>query len=200
MAKFRRGHKVGSLAQNIFPGGTDFRPKSPALYQKAVLQTQEAIRTNSFNILYEAGFQYERLLILLDILIKEEGGWHAYEVKSSYSISDTYILDAAFQYYVITNSGLQLNDFTIVYASSELDYEKIEDYEELDSLFVKKSVLDRILPLQDYIKEQVIREKDILLLKSSPKIEMGPQCHDPYPCDFIGHCTKSAAKNSFQHP
>ncbi len=194
LAKFRRGHKVGSLAQKLFPGGVDFRPRSPALYQKAVLTTQEAIRTNSYNILYEAGFQFDRLLILLDILVKENGNWFAYEVKSSYKISDTFILDAAFQYYVISNSGLTLKDFIIVYASEELDYKKIDEYENLEPLFVKESVLEKILPLQGFICEQVEKEKETLLLKSSPKIEMGVHCHIPYPCDFIGHCTKSASR------
>lgn len=190
LAKFRRGHQVGSLAQKLFPGGTDFSPRSPALYQKAILLTREAIRTNSYNILYEAGFQFDRLLILLDILSKENGKWHAYEVKSSYKISDTFILDAAFQYYVITNAGLQLHDFTIVYASPELDYDKINEYGNLDSLFIRERVLERILPLQDFVKEKVIKEKETLALDKSPIIEMGEHCYDPYPCDFIGHCKK----------
>jgi hypothetical protein len=194
LAKFRRGHRVGSLAQKLFPGGTDFSPRSPALYQKAVLETREAIRINAFDILYEAGFQYDQLLILLDILVKETNEWVAYEVKSSYKISDTFILDAAFQYYVITNSGLSIKDFIIVYASEELDYKKIDEYEHFDDLFIKESVMEKIIPLQDFIKEQVYVEKETLLMNHSPKIDMGPQCYSPYPCDFIGHCTKSALK------
>lgn len=192
LAKFKRGHSVGSLAQRLFPGGTDFSPKSHFQYQKAVETTWSAIQSGAYNILYEAGFQYDQLLILLDILVKEQGQWHAYEVKSSYKISDTFLLDAAFQYYVITNSGIDLKDFTIIYAGENLDYAKIDEYTELEPLFIKESVLDKILPLQAYIREQVAKEKETLLLTNSPKIEMGPHCHDPYPCDFIGHCSKSA--------
>ena len=48
-----------------------------------------------------------------------KGEWIAYEVKSSYGISETFILDAAFQYYVISNSGLRLKDFKIIYASEK---------------------------------------------------------------------------------
>lgn len=192
LTKFRRGHKVGTLAQKLFPGGVDFSPRSPSQYQKAVLQTRTAIRTHSYNILYEAGFQYDRLLILLDILVYENDGWHAYEVKSSYKISNTFILDAAFQYYVITNSGIDLKDFTLVYASEALDYEKLNEYEDIAPLFIRQSVKDRILSLQEYIREQVKVEKATLMLEKSPQINMGPQCYDPYPCDFIGHCTRSA--------
>jgi len=194
LAKFRRGHQVGSLAQQLFPGGVDFSPKSPALYQKAVLETKQAINTKSFDILYEAGFQYDRLLIMLDILVNENNKWVAYEVKSSYHISETFILDAAFQYYVISNSGLMLKDFIIVYASNKLDYDKIDEYESLDKLFIRESVMEKIIPIQDYIKEQVQREKEILQLSHSPDIDMGQQCYSPYPCDFIGYCSKTKTK------
>ncbi len=192
LAKFRRGHKVGTLAQKLFPGGIDIGPRSPALYRKALSQTQEIIRTNTFNILYEAGFQFDRLLVFLDILVRENEKWHAYEVKSSYKISDTFLLDAAFQYYVITHSGLLLEDFFIVYASEQLDYEKLDEYENLEPLFIRENVLNRILPLQDFVKEQIIREKEALVLDKSPDIPMGPYCYEPYPCDFIGHCTRQA--------
>ena len=98
LARFKRGHRFGSLAQQLFPGGVDLGPKSYHQYQKAVRTTREAIRTNSYPVIYEAGFQFDRLLVFLDILIREDGNWMAYEVKSSYSISDTFLLDAAFQY------------------------------------------------------------------------------------------------------
>lgn len=194
LARFKRGHQFGSLAQRIFPGGVDLSPKSHFQYRKAVETTRTAIRTNSYDIIYEAGFQSDRLLIFLDILAKENGEWMAYEVKSSYKISDTFILDAAFQYYVINDFGLPLKDFQIVYASEAVEYEKLDEYEDLSPLFIKESVIDRILPLQDYISEQVEKEKETLLLKNSPKIEMGPHCQSPYPCDFIGHCTKYASR------
>lgn len=194
LARFKRGHKFGSLAQKIFPGGADLSPKSHFQYQKAVKLTQEAIRTNSFDTLYEAGFQSEKLLIFLDILRKENGEWVAYEVKSSYKISDTFLLDAAFQYYVINSYGLPLKDFKIVYASPEVNYEKLDEYKDLNSLFIKESVLEKIIPLQDFIAEQVAKEKKTLLLTSSPKIDMGPHCEIPYTCDFIGHCSKSAIR------
>jgi hypothetical protein len=115
-------------------------------------------------------------------------------VKSSYAISDTFILDAAFQYFVIHGSGLPLEDFLIVYASDQVDYEKLDEYEDLRPLFIQESVLDRILPLQEFIKEQVHIQKETLRLERSPKIEMGAHCSNPYPCDFFGHCSKSALR------
>lgn len=189
LAKFKRGHQFGSLAQKLFPGGVDLSPKSHFQYQKAVATTRDAIRSGSYSIIYEAGFQSERLLIFLDILFRENDEWVACEVKSSYSISDTYLLDAAFQYYVINSFGLALKDFIIVYASEKVDYERLDEYEDLSPLFVKESVLERILMLQPIVREQIAKEKETLLLDNAPDISMGPHCEMPYPCDFKGHCS-----------
>jgi hypothetical protein len=194
LAKFRRGHKVGDLAQQLFPGGIDLKPKSPSQYRKKVEETSQIIETDSYQTLYEPAFQYDRLLVLLDILRKENGRWKAYEVKSSLHLSDTYLLDAAFQYYVISNQFFELDDFFLVYVNKDYDFTKPLD---LEKLFIKESVLDKVLERQAYIREQVIREKDTLLLEKSPPIAVGPHCTKPYPCDFIGHCWKNIPKEDW---
>lgn len=195
LAKFRRGHKVGEVAQLLFPGGINLKPRSPSLYQKAVMHTNQAIESRKYNIIYEPGFMYDRLLIFLDILLRENNSWYAFEVKSSRKISDTFLLDAAFQYYVITNSGIKLADFSIIYASEDLDYDNLVTDKPLEELFITESVLERILPMQENIGEQVLRQKATLQLTKSPDISTGPHCFDPYPCDFYGHCSNSEAKN-----
>ncbi len=194
LAKFKRGHHIGELAQGLFPGGIDLKPKSPSQFRKKVEETHEIIRTDSYQTLYEAAFQFDRSLILLDILHKEAGQWTAYEVKSSLKISDTYIMDAAFQYYVINNYGLQLKDFFLIYVDASYD---IDDELDLGRLFLKESVLEKVLPLQDGIKQQVAEAKKTLELEKSPLIEVGAQCNKPYPCDFIGHCWKSKPKSEW---
>lgn len=197
IAKFKRGHRVGDLAQQLFPGGIDMKPKSPSQYQKRVLEVGHIISTKTHNVIYEASFQFDQLLVVLDIIVKENEEWTAYEVKSSLGISDTYILDAAFQYYVITNSGLQLKDFFLVHINPDYEF---RGFPEIDKLFVKVSVLDKVLKLQDFIKEQSFKGKETLKLDKSPLIEPGPQCTSPYPCDFIGHCWKKIPKTEWPQP
>jgi hypothetical protein len=194
LAKFRRGTKLGIVAQRLFPGGIDVRPRSYHQYTKKLLETQEVINSQTHDVIYEAGFQYDKLLVFLDILSKEEGKWIGYEVKSALTISDTFMLDAAFQYYVITNAGLPLDDFQIIYINRAYQFDGTLNLKEL---FIKESVLDRILPLQSFIKEKVKEEKATLLLDKSPLIEPGEQCINPYPCDFIGHCWKKIPKEQW---
>jgi hypothetical protein len=196
LKRFDRGHQFGALALELFPGGVDLSPKSHFQYRQAVQTTRDVLRTNAYNTLYEAGFQSERLLIFVDILSRKDGSWKAYEVKSSYRISDTYLLDAAFQYFVIKSHGLPLEDFLIIYASEQVDYDNMGDYEDLKSLFTIESVLEKILPLQEYVRELVEKEKQTLLQKKMPAIGMGDHCNIPYPCDFQGFCTRNPIAES----
>ncbi len=187
LAKFKRGSDVGILAQQLFPGGINLKPASPSQYRKSVLQTKDAIESGEVTTIYEAAFQFNGVLVLLDILVHDGTGWKAYEVKSSKSVSDTYLLDAALQYHVIRGSGLDLKDISIIYVNE--NYIKTGELE-LTKLFITKSVLDKILPMQRFVRDQIVREKKTLQLQHSPSIDIGVHCFHPYPCDFRSHCWK----------
>ncbi len=187
LARFSRGTKLGDLARDLFPGGQNLEPKSPSQFRKAVLNTLEATNADEY-IIYEAGFQAEQVLILLDILVKKDNKIYAYEVKSSFKISETYLNDAALQYYVITNAGFELEDFSLIYIDENYDFEITP---ELDKLFKIQSVLEEVKMRQEGIGEQVRLCKQALSLTKSPDIPVGDHCNYPYPCDFQGHCWKN---------
>jgi len=192
-AKFVRGIDVGILAQSLFPGGSNCQPGSPSQYQKSVLKTGEIIQNVSAETIYEAAFQFDRVLILLDILAKVDGQWNAYEIKSSRQISETFLLDAALQYYVLKNSGIQINRFFLVHLNGNYEFEGSLD---LASLFTFVDVTDKISELQDFVISKIEEEKSTIALKNSPKVEIGLHCNRPYPCDFVGHCWKNVPSGS----
>lgn len=192
LAKFRRGTNVGILAQQLFPGGINLQPKSPSQYRKAIAATTEQILSPDDFIIYEASFQSDQILIILDVFEKKDGKFYAYEVKSSKGISQTYLYDAALQYYVITKAGIDLEDISIVYVNKNYT---LGDELVLSEFFVIKSVLEEVKQLQSYISNHIPKAKEALNLKHSPEIEIGKQCHDPYPCDFRGHCWKHYKSN-----
>lgn len=192
-AKFTRGTKVGLLAQDLFPGGIDCKPKSPSQYRKAVEKTTAKIAEGNTNVIYEAAVQYDRVLILLDVLVKDGNAWNACEVKSSLQISETYILDAALQYYVLVNSGIDINRFFLVHINP--DYVRSEALE-IETLFSFKDVTAQVKSKQDFIRGKIEDAKNALELKKSPPINIGTHCHLPYPCDFLGHCWKHIPKDS----
>ena len=185
-AIFSQGSNVGILAQALFPGGVDASPDSYYNFQQSVLDT-ELYLDEGETIIYEAAFQYDGVLAALDILVKDKDGWKAYEVKSSTEVKDTYINDAALQYHVITNSGLELKDISIIYINNQ--YIKNGEID-VNELFTIESVLDSVKEVLPKIPNQIAAFKKVLQQDSVPDIDVGMHCTDPYPCDFMGTCWK----------
>lgn len=191
-ATFDGGTNVGLLAQQLFPGGIDLGSYIPSDFNKAYSETDRLIAENK-EVIYEAGFQYESLTCFMDIITKQRGKYYAYEVKGSSSVKDIYLWDTAFQYYVITSSGIELEDISVVYINTayvrngELD---------IQQLFNIESVKDRILPLLPKIKEYINQMNSMLDNNTAPNIKISPHCSDPYGCSFTGHCWKHVPDNS----
>jgi predicted RecB family nuclease len=191
-AIFNRGNNVGILAQGLFPGGTDASPCSPKYFAESVAKTKSLIESGA-EVIYEAAFQYDRVLVALDILVKREGKWLAYEVKSSSRISPTYILDASLQSYVINKAGLPLEDFFLVHLNT--GYVRKGPLE-LHKLFSMVSVKKQAAMNESMVEETILSEKETLALSQVPDIAIGEQCFSPYNCDFMGQCWKNMPEDS----
>ena len=55
------------------------------------IETTKKLIDNSESVIYEATFCYNGILAALDILVKDDDGWKAYEVKSSTKVTETYL-------------------------------------------------------------------------------------------------------------
>lgn len=181
---FSQGTNVGVLAQGLFPGGVDASPENYYEMAKSVIKTLQFIK-NKETIIYEATFQYNEVMAALDILVKDQDGWKAYEVKSSTSVSDVYINDAAIQYYTIVNSDIDLVDISIVHINNQ--YVKQGEID-IHQLFTIESVLDRVKEVVSTIPTQVQKFKDLIKQETVPVKDIGPHCSSPYSCDFMRHC------------
>lgn len=186
-AKFKRGTDVGILAQQYFPGGINMTPSSPSQFSKKVVETLKNLTNPAVNVMYEAVFQYDDTLIMLDIIVRDGDKWRAIEVKSSLSLSPTYMKDAALQYYVLKGCEVPLSDIQLMYINA--DYVRNGDLD-LSQLFVFQSVKEYAEQYQDVIAKNIAHFKDIIKQPHSPKIPIGNQCDTPYRCEFHGHCWK----------
>ena len=185
-AVFDQGTNIGLLAQELFPNGADASPENHFKMVESVGKTEDFISQGE-SIIYEASFLYDNLLAALDILVKDEEGWKAYEVKSSTMVSETYIKDAAIQYYTIINSGIDLKDISIVHINNQ--YTKDGELD-INKLFTIESVYDQVLDFLPKIPNQVRRLKTVIESDQEPNIDIGSHCFDPYDCDFKGTCWK----------
>lgn len=191
-AIFKRGIEVGKLAQQLFPGGVDLSPESHSDYGQSLIRTKECLNSSQ-TVIYEAAFQTDEVLSVADILLNENDGLKIYEVKSSPSVTDVYLIDAALQYWVITKSGYKVKDFSIIYINNQ--YVRFGELD-LNQLFKVESVLDEIIPMQSWIEENIIRLKNILKQNEIPNIDIGEHCYSPYVCGFYNYCRKHIPENS----
>jgi len=183
---FDQGTNIGLLAQDLFPNGADASPENHFKMVESVGKTLKFI-TQGESIIYEATFLYNDVLAALDILVKDEQGWKAYEVKSSTKVSETYIKDAAIQYYTITNSGIDLKDISIVHINNQ--YTKDGELD-IHQLFTIESVYDQVLEFLPRIPNEIRRLKNVIESPEIPNVDIGNHCSDPYDCDFKGTCWK----------
>ncbi|MBW6498631.1 MAG: CRISPR-associated protein Cas4 [Bacteroidales bacterium] len=192
LAKFSRGTNVGVYAQELFPGGVDASPATHFQMAASVVKTRELMDAGQ-KVIYEAAFEHAGVIIALDILVKDEAGWKAIEVKSSKAISETYLWDASLQYFVMKGSGIEISDFSLAYINTAFVRKGPINPAEL---FKIESVLPVVLGRQEQVGRKIEKLKEVIELKNSPPIPIGPQCHKPYPCDFIGHCWKNVPAGS----
>jgi hypothetical protein len=185
-AIFEQGTTIGLLAQDFFKGGYDASPEDYSRISKSLINTQKAIE-NGETIIYEATFEYNGLLSAIDILVKDNNQWKAYEVKSSTSVSETYIIDAAVQYYTIVNSGLKLSDISIVLINSE--YVRKGEIN-LNEFFNIISVKNEVLNQQRTLPDKIDFLKKIIHKNEIPIKNIGIHCNEPYDCDFKVYCWK----------
>lgn len=190
--KFDRGHRVGKLAHQLFPGGKDCSPPNPFSYDASIAATKLLVQ-QGFPVIYEAAFKYNGILAALDMLTLENGKWLAYEVKSSFRISNTYLLDAAIQYYILTRSGLPLEDFFIVTIDNEYVFDGTLD---IQRYFKRTSVLGEIKERIPYIEQTIEKAIATLSNNAMPEVPIGTHCTKPYPCDFQSYCWANIPKDA----
>lgn len=195
-AKFKRGTDVGILARTYFAGGVNMSPPSPSQFGKMFEITMQNLNNPNINVMYEAVFIYNDTLIMLDILVREGDKWRAIEVKSSFSLSETYYQDAALQYYVLNGCKVPISDMQLMYINNE--YVRNGDID-VKQLFIFKSVKDYAEQQLDSIDRKVNEFKEVVNLANAPKINIGTQCFNPYTCEFKGHCWKRVPNDSFLH-
>jgi len=186
LAKFARGHAVGKVAQQLFPGGIAMsRPAKPSALKTAQLISE------GYPVIYEACFIFEDVIIALDILVKCENGWHAYEVKSSLALSNVYYNDAFLQYHVMVGAGLKPEKFFLINRNPEVE---LTETSNLNEAFVFTDVSSECELKEAAISQNIGHMLEVLKRDKSPDIFPGMHCMKPYPCDFRGVCWKKLTK------
>ncbi len=189
-ARFDAGKEVGDIAQKLFPNGTLIEFDRNEFSEK--IKATKAALKQGVHTIYEATFTYDGVLAMVDILRKGTRGWEIYEVKSTTGVKEHHIPDASVQLYVLKGAGIDVSKVSIVH----LDNEYVRNGEiKVKELFHIEDVTPQARDLQDFVRKQV-KEQRRMLEGKRPVIDIGPQCSDPYGCDFMNVCWSHIPEDS----
>lgn len=186
----KKGRQVGEFAKGLFGDYSDVPVDCDISLRTQ--KTQELLQEKP-NVIAEASFIHDNNFCSVDILKNDEGGVEIYEVKSSTEVKDIYLDDVAYQYFVLSNSGLNVKKASIVYINKEyvrgkeLDINQVFNIEDVTEICLQKQA--EIKDMIDFINEYMKSHGE-----SEPAKDIGKHCFNPYMCSFWDYCTRDLPK------
>jgi hypothetical protein len=184
------GTDIGILAQKLFPNYkvVEFNKD----LSKMIEDTKNYLKEDNIN-LCEASFSYNNNFCSVDILKKIGNTYELYEVKSSTHVSDVYLDDVSFQYYVLTNLGLNVIKTYVVTVDSS--YVRHGDLE-LDKLFKFNDITETVIEKQDLVKNTIDKISKYMESDKERDKDLGEYCFSPYPCPYFKYCSRHLPENN----
>ena len=190
-AVFDTGHEVGELACRRYPGG-HFVAQDHQHVEEALEETRAVIEEESASALFEAAFEYQGLFCRADVIERlPGGGWRLVEVKSATKLKDIFVLDVAFQLWLLRAAGLDVRDAAVM----TLDRSYVYDGKrlDLDALFQLHGVFEKATSMGDTVAQQARDMQTLIASDVAPDIAPGDHCFKPYDCPYYAHCTRDLA-------
>lgn len=173
MQRFDRGREFEYAFKASFPDGIDISAELKRNVDAYPVLTAQLLDKEEGVDLFEAGFCYDDVLVLADVVRqREDGTLDIYEVKSGNTLSETYKRDAALQHYVISHCR-EVHTFNVVYSG-------IDD-------FVITDLTEELAAQHDEIARNVAAMKEILR-HGEPATPTGQHCLEPYACPYQAYC------------
>ena len=184
------GSLVGELARSYFGAYAlvDFS------YNKAEMtaRTQALMDSDAENIA-EAAFMTDGLYCAVDILHRNGSGWDLVEVKSSTKLADIYIEDMAFQYYVLTQCGVRIQNVYNLHLNS--GYVRCGALE-LHKLFTLEDCTEKVLEKSSSVPENIAAIRSYLSTPAEPVHDLDLCCKKPYECAYQQYCGRNLPAHS----
>lgn len=184
-ARFATGNVVGDVACALHPEGVMVEAE-PDL-SAAVATTARLITEDHPGPIFEATFEYQGVLVRVDVLERKGKGWHAAEVKSSTSVKDYHLGDLATQIWVMRGAGLLLEGASVRHVNRDFVLSEEGAY---NGLFAHGELLDELEELAEG-REAVVAAAREVLTGEEPEISIGDHCSTPFDCEFTAYCERA---------
>ena len=195
---FDNGHKVGELAKEYFKAEVDvtsYEEDGRLNLAKMIKETEKHMKLGT-KVIAEASFSFGGFFCSVDILLRnDDGTYNMYEVKSSKQdtkkdkklgcVKEKYIIDAAYQQYVLKNCGVDVNKVCVVLLAE--DYVRNGNFE-LDKYFVVCDVTKHTNDRQQMIADKLAELGSVLSNASEPTTSFSKNCNK---CDYWQFCSRN---------
>lgn len=195
---FENGHKVGGLAKQYFNIDVDVTilnefdaPNTTAMIAETKKHIAAGVKT-----IAEASFDFGGFFCSVDILKRNsDGSYTIYEVKSAKrdlkknkkrnGVKEKYIIDAAYQQYVLENLGYKIDKVFVILLSDTYVRGKTL---ELKDYFVPVDVTSFTVAMQTTVKNKLAEIAPILSEPKEPISKFNKNCKD---CDYFSYCKRN---------
>lgn len=188
--RFDEGNEVGDLAMGLlgeYVETTAYTEEGRLDIPAMLKNTKKYLAQGAENIC-EAAFSKNRCYCAVDILHKTESGYDIYEVKSSTEIKEVYLIDCAYQKWVLESSGLKIGRVHIAYINNK--YVKNGEVD-IHRLFNIEDVTDQLTPYYAVVKDNTTAAIAYISDKNEPQMDIGVQCSSPYECPYLDYCSRN---------
>lgn len=178
------GIEVGELARDYFGSYAliEFDKDKSVMAEK----TRQLLEQGVENIA-EAAFLCDGLYCAVDILHRDDDNFDIVEGKSSTKVSEIYIEDLSFQYYVLKKCGIPIRKAYILHLDNS--YVRHGGLE-LDKLFALEDNTEAVAQRSVNVGENIARIYEYIDTDSEPEQDIGLYCDTPYPCAYYGYCAR----------
>ena len=181
---FATGHQVGAISQDIYGAADSVEIPFNRKMSLMVSETAELLDGGADFPIFEATFQYDGVLVRVDVLIPVDGAWRAIEIKASTRVKPVHIIDCAIQLWVMRSHGLNVSSIALGYIDNQFVYQGDGDY---SGLIVEQDLTEDAEGMQSQVVA-LIADARASLSGAVPDIAVGAHCNNPYECQFKSHC------------
>ena len=181
---FATGNQVGQIAQTIYGTAESIEIPYGENLSDAIRETTTLIESGVKVPVFEATFQYDGILVRVDVLLPYGEGWRAIEVKASTKVKEHHKIDCAIQLWVMRNVGLNVKSISLAHINNQFEYQGNGDY---TNLLIEEDLSGEITALEDQVTT-LITDARAAAVGDIPQVSVGGHCDKPYDCQFQAYC------------
>lgn len=185
------GRVVGGLARRVYGRGGGHHVTSERGLRGAIETTRRLLTEGGREPIFEASFDYEGIVVQIDILDRGGEAPRIVEVKSSTHVKEHHLDDCAIQAWILRALDIPVGVVAVANIDTAFVYGGDQRYE---GLFKETDVTEQIGPRLPSLPALATDARATLEALDEPTTPIGPQCHSPHPCPFFGHCAPPQGK------